>query len=73
MTTADKTVARLLRRWRTLMAYSTAQAGAVFRLSARTIEDIEQGRRRAGDQLTAIALQSLIDKKTHDQVGIGND
>lgn len=55
-----KTVAELMREWRTLAGLNTAQAGERLGLSSRSIEDIEQGRRRAGDELTLIALEALI-------------
>lgn len=56
----EQSVAELMRKWRTLMDYNTDRAGEFFGLSGRAIEDIEQGRRRAGDRLTTIALQSLM-------------
>lgn len=54
-------VADLMREWRKLAGLNTAGAGERFGLSARAIEDIEQGRRRAGDELTRIALKKLIE------------
>lgn len=56
-----KSVADLMREWRGLAGLNTAQAGERLGLSSRSIEDIEQGRRRAGDELTAIALEALIE------------
>ena len=55
-----KSVADLMREWRGLAGLNTAQAGERLGLSARSIEDMEQGRRRAGDELTLIALEALI-------------
>lgn len=55
-----KTVAELMRQWRSTEGISTTEAGDRFGLSKRTIEDIEQGRRRVDDELTRIALSSLI-------------
>jgi len=60
MKTKQKTNAELMRAWRKLMGYNTAQAGEALDLSPRAIEDIEQGRRRADDALTHIALDALI-------------
>jgi DNA-binding XRE family transcriptional regulator len=62
----EKTVAELMRQWRRLMDYNTAQAGEFLGLSDRAIEDIEQGRRRDGDKLTAIALRSLMSDAGHE-------
>ena len=50
----------LMRTWRKLLGINTAAAGERLGLSGRTIEHIEQGRVRADDELTRIALQSLI-------------
>lgn len=60
--TADtsSTVASLMRQWRGLLGLNTAEAGARLGLSGRTIEDIEQGRKRSGDELARIALEALI-------------
>jgi predicted transcriptional regulator len=54
-------VADLMRAWRAAAQLSTAEAGARLGLSPRSIEDIEQGRRRADDELTRIALKKLIE------------
>lgn len=54
------TNAELMREWRRLAGLNTAAAGERLGLSSRAIEDIEQGRRRAGDELTSIALKKLI-------------
>jgi predicted transcriptional regulator len=63
MTTAD-----LMRQWRAAAGLSTTEAGSRLGLSSRTIEDVEQGRRRAGDQLSMIALNALIrETATQDQ------
>jgi hypothetical protein len=50
-----------MREWRGLAGLNTAQAGERLGLSSRSIEDIEQGRRRADDRLTEIALRKLIE------------
>jgi DNA-binding XRE family transcriptional regulator len=55
MTNAD-----LMRQWRLAAGLTTTEAGNRLALSRRTIEDIEQGRRRAGDQLSMIALNALL-------------
>jgi DNA-binding XRE family transcriptional regulator len=55
------TVADLMREWRRLAGLNTAAAGERLGLSPRAIEDIEQGRRRADDVLTGIALKKLIE------------
>lgn len=54
------TNAALMREWRRLACLSTAEAGERVGLTSRAIEDIEQGRRRAADVLTTIALRALI-------------
>lgn len=55
MTTGD-----LMRQWRYRCQLTVADAGARLGLSGRTIQEIEQGRRRANDILTRIALLALI-------------
>lgn len=60
MTDAPPAVADLMRAWRRAAGLSTADAGARLGLSSRSIEDIEQGRRRVGDVLTRIALENLL-------------
>lgn len=57
--------ADLMRKWRKLADLNTEKAGEWLGLSSRAIEDIEQGRRRAGDELTRIALESLIHDAAH--------
>ena len=57
---ASKTTAELMREWRARAVLTTADAGKRLGLSSRAIEDIEQGRRRANDELTRIALKKLI-------------
>ena len=57
----ERSVADLMREWRKLADINTAAAGERLGLSSRAIEDIEQGRRRADDELTRIALKKLID------------
>ena len=56
-----RTVAELMRAWRAAAGLSTTEAGTRIGLSRRAVEDIEQGRRRAGDVFTEIALKKLID------------
>lgn len=56
----EKSVADLMREWRALAGINTAEAGARLGLTGRAIEDIEQGRRRADDELARIALKKLI-------------
>jgi len=58
---ARQSVADLMRAWRNAAGLNTFEAGARIGLSARAIEDIEQGRRRANDELTRIALKKLLD------------
>ena len=61
-----KSVADLMREWRAVAGLNTTEAGAIVGLSGRTISEIEQGRIRGGDALTAIALKKLIyDAKTY--------
>ena len=55
-------VATLMRRWRHAARLNTAEAGRRLGLSGRSIEDIEQGRRRDGDILTWIALETLLER-----------
>lgn len=55
-----ETVADLMREWRKLAGLNTAAAGERLGLSARAIEDIEQGRRRADDELSRLGLKKLI-------------
>lgn len=54
-------VADLMRQWRRLAEINTAAAGERLGLSARAIEDIEQGRRREGDELSRLGLKKLIE------------
>lgn len=63
-----KSNADLMREWRGLAGLNTASAGELLALSGRAIEDIEQGRRRADDELTRIALLSLIDAAKKDEI-----
>lgn len=57
-----KSTAYLMREWRTITGLSASDAGARLGLSGRTIEDIEQGRSRAGDVLAQLGLQKLIEE-----------
>jgi transcriptional regulator with XRE-family HTH domain len=57
----EKSVADLMREWRKLAGLNTAAAGERLGLSARAIEDIEQGRRREGDELSRLGLKKLIE------------
>lgn len=54
------TIAELMRQWRALASLNTAQAGDRLGISSRTVENIEQGRRRVGDVGLRIALEALI-------------
>jgi len=58
--------AELMKKWRRLLEINTAEAGARLEMSPRAIEDIEQSRRRDGDVLTRIALESLIYDAGHE-------
>lgn len=58
--------AELMRTWRRLLEINTAQAGERLEMSPRAIEDIEQGRRRADDVLTRIALEALVHDAAHE-------
>ena len=62
----DESNAALMREWRRLLEINTTEAGERLGLGSRAIEDIEQGRRREGDELTRIALQSLIHDAQHE-------
>ena len=61
MSRRQQSVADLMRTWRALAGLNTAEAGARLGMSGRAIEDIEQGRRRADDELARIALKKLIE------------
>lgn len=61
-----RTTASLMKQWRTIANINTTEAGRLLRLSKRTIEDIEQGRRRADDEVTRLALERLIKKAKED-------
>jgi len=56
-----ETVAELMREWRRAAGLNTAAAGERLGLSPRAIEDIEQGRRRAHDELSRLGLKKLIE------------
>lgn len=58
----QRTVAELMKAWRAKAGLNTAAAGERLSMSARAIEDIEQGRRRADDELSRIALKKLLDE-----------
>src|SRR5262245_5831468 len=60
------TVADLMRKWRRLLEINTTEAGERLGLSSRSIEDIEQGRTRAGDELTRLGLEGLIHDASHE-------
>jgi predicted transcriptional regulator len=62
----EPTVAELMRKWRRLLEINTTEAGRQLGLSPRSIEDIEQGRSRVGDELTRLALDALIHDAAHD-------
>jgi transcriptional regulator with XRE-family HTH domain len=57
----EKSVADLMRAWRTAAGLSREQAGEQLGLGATAIRDIEQGLRRDGDVLSRIALTKLLD------------
>lgn len=57
----ERSVADLMREWRRVAGINTAAAGERLGLSARSIEDIEQGRSRVDDALTRVALKKLIE------------
>ncbi|NCW20443.1 MAG: XRE family transcriptional regulator [Gammaproteobacteria bacterium] len=57
----EPTVADLMREWRRVAGLNTAAAGERLGLSPRAIEDIEQGRRRADDELSRLGLKKLIE------------
>ena len=63
----QKTNAELMRTWRKLLEINTTQAGERLEMSSRAVEDIEQGRRRADDRLTRIALEALIYDAAHER------
>lgn len=55
-----RTIAELMREWRTVAGHNTQSAGLELGLSSRSIEDIEQGRTRVGDVLTRHGLEAMI-------------
>jgi DNA-binding XRE family transcriptional regulator len=57
----EKSVADLMRQWRQAAGINSASAGQRLGLSARTIEDIEQGRTRVDDELSRLGLKKLLD------------
>ena len=61
MPAKSKSVADLMREWRALVGINAAEAGERLGMSSRSIENIEQGRRRADDELARIALKKLIE------------
>lgn len=61
-----RTTASLMKEWRKIANINTTEAGSLLGLSSRTIEDIEQGRRRADDEVTRLALERLIKKAKGD-------
>lgn len=61
MSRRQQSIADLMRAWRALAGLNTAEAGDRLGMSGRAIEDIEQGRRRADDELARIALKKLIE------------
>lgn len=58
--------ADLMKLWRRLREINTAEAGRRLGMSPRAIEDIEQGRRRAEDVLTRLALEALVHEAAHE-------
>jgi predicted transcriptional regulator len=61
----DNSNAHLMRTWRKLLEINTTEAGECLGLSARSIEDIEQGRSRVDDVLTREGLFALIHEAAH--------
>jgi predicted transcriptional regulator len=57
----EPNISDLMRQLRTMWGVNTKEAGERLGLSGRAVEDIEQGRRRADDEITRIALVSLIE------------
>lgn len=55
-----------MKKWRKLLKINTAEAGKRLEMSARTVEDIEQGRARSDDVLTRIALEQLVYEAAHE-------
>ena len=55
-----RTIAELMRKWRTVAGHNTQSAGAELGLSSRSIEDIEQGRTRVDDVMTRHGLEAMI-------------
>ena len=60
----EKSVADMMREWRALAGMNTSAAGDRLGLSGRAIEDIEQSRRRDGDELTRLGLLRLINDES---------
>lgn len=60
MARKPETVANLMREWRAVASLSRAEAGARLGLSENAVRDIEQGLRRAGDELSRQGLKNLI-------------
>lgn len=61
MARALETVADLMRRWRAAAGLSRAEAGRRLGLAPNAIRDIEQGLRRADDELSRLGLKKLIE------------
>ena len=57
----EPNISDLMHQLRTMWGVNTKEAGERLGLSGRAVEDIEQGRRRADDEITRIALVSLIE------------
>lgn len=55
----DVTNAERMRDFRRRFDLNTEAAGRVFGLTARAIEDIEQGRRRVDDRVLELALKNI--------------
>jgi len=67
MKTTEKSNADLMREWRALAGFTAKQAGLRLHVSERTIENIEQSRRREHDVFVRIALEKLTQSsgRTH--------
>ncbi len=60
MTNADR-----MKAFRKLHDLNTEAAGRVLGLTSRSIEDIEQGRRRADDRVLELAIKNIKEDDIH--------
>ena len=63
MTPTPDKLAEVMRAFRRRHGLTTAEAGAYFGLSARTIEGIEQGRGHSAGRLLELALTTKPNKQ----------